>query len=1043
MNYFNRAILAALALACLPTYTDADSPQGGPVRGASLVVTTSDSSVALPHDVFGRVTPFDVVSNIGNNPMYCNVLGLTAAPADQLIPQASWFSFPVPSTSSVLHCIASGSSTTANQLGNSSPPTGAGGGGSGGGGGSNASVGTTGTGVPGSATYVGVNNGGNLTGWDGTVKQSTPGQLLAQVSQPTGSNLHTQIDASALPVGASTAAKQPAIGVAGTPSADILTVQGTSGMTALKTDSSATTQPVSAASLPLPAGASTSTNQTNVQAALNATAPPNGVLVGGLNSGNIKGFTTDSSGNLNINIAAGGASGGTSSNFGVAFSTQGTAIGFKDSTGTNMAAGNLDGSGNIKTAITGSLPAGSAQIGHVIADTGSTTAVTQATASNLKSTANINDGAGNALTSATRGAQQALTVQVVDASGNQVTTFGGAGGTASNFGSVVPTAGTASGWSDGTNMQPPRVFDTDSGAGTEYTPGVDIRLSGSGGSVEGGTATHPLRIDPTGSTTQPVSASQNGTWTVQPGNTPNTTPWLATLNQGGNSATVTASNALKVDGSAVTQPVSAASLPLPTGASTAAKQPALGTAGTASSDVITVQGITSMTALKVDGSGVTQPVSAASLPLPTGAATSANQTAITSGTDAASNTLSGQQTYNRNSIFNGTTWDRQPGTTSGTYGIIRDAAGNARGANVNAANQLSVSIDGSGVSNLSTNEAQINGVTPAMGNGTTSTGTQRVTISSDSTGTVVGTLVSPALTTIQSAAVANGNGTNLAVNGMNTAVLNVICSVACSGGTTINFEASVDNTTFVPIYGTQPGAAVSSITATTSGDYRFVVGGYSFLRARISAYSAGTITVKGYGFSGTSTDNSQANLFAGTLASVGNTGAAVPAAADYAGVNVGGNLVGFAPGTAGTASSQVLSVQGITSMTPLLETPLPTTTGGLTPFNLYPAAANDNHTVIKNGAGQAYHISVFNNSATINYLRLYDAGTGFNGCNSATNLKWAGMIPASTSAAGFVEDIGSGISFSTGISMCVTSGFGNTDTTNATATAIIVNIGYK
>jgi hypothetical protein len=52
---------------------------------------------------------------------------------------------------------------------------------------------------------------------------------------------------------------------------------------------------------------------------------------------------------------------------------------------------------------------------------------------------------------------------------------------------------------------------------------------------------------------------------------------------------------------------------LPTGASTAAKQPALGTAGTASSDVITVQGIASMTALKVDGSAVTQPISNASL----------------------------------------------------------------------------------------------------------------------------------------------------------------------------------------------------------------------------------------------------------------------------------------------------------------------------------------------------------------------------------------------------------------------------------------------
>lgn len=48
---------------------------------------------------------------------------------------------------------------------------------------------------------------------------------------------------------------------------------------------------------------------------------------------------------------------------------------------------------------------------------------------------------------------------------------------------------------------------------------------------------------------------------------------------------------------------------LPSGASTSAKQPALGTAGTPSADVITVQGVTSMTALKVDGSAVTQPVS--------------------------------------------------------------------------------------------------------------------------------------------------------------------------------------------------------------------------------------------------------------------------------------------------------------------------------------------------------------------------------------------------------------------------------------------------
>lgn len=47
------------------------------------------------------------------------------------------------------------------------------------------------------------------------------------------------------------------------------------------------------------------------------------------------------------------------------------------------------------------------------------------------------------------------------------------------------------------------------------------------------------------------------------------------------------------------------------GAATAAKQPALGTAGTAATDVISVQGVASMTPIKTDGSATTQPVTQA------------------------------------------------------------------------------------------------------------------------------------------------------------------------------------------------------------------------------------------------------------------------------------------------------------------------------------------------------------------------------------------------------------------------------------------------
>lgn len=54
-----------------------------------------------------------------------------------------------------------------------------------------------------------------------------------------------------------------------------------------------------------------------------------------------------------------------------------------------------------------------------------------------------------------------------------------------------------------------------------------------------------------------------------------------------------------------------------------------------------------------------------------------------------------------NYLYNGTAYVAAPGTLNGAYGIIRDAAGNARGANVNSSNELAVTCgncSGSGVS---------------------------------------------------------------------------------------------------------------------------------------------------------------------------------------------------------------------------------------------------------------------------------------------------------------------------------------------------------
>lgn len=109
-----------------------------------------------------------------------------------------------------------------------------------------------------------------------------------------------------------------------------------------------------------------------------------------------------------------------------------------------------------------------------------------------------------------------------------------------------------------------------------------------------------------------LTSGQQGTVRVTANRSLHTTTDNGALETGGNLA------AIKTDADTLAGTVSSSKINVNissgniTGFATAAKQPALGTAGAASSDVISVQGIASMTALKVDGSGVTQPVSAAS-----------------------------------------------------------------------------------------------------------------------------------------------------------------------------------------------------------------------------------------------------------------------------------------------------------------------------------------------------------------------------------------------------------------------------------------------
>lgn len=150
-----------------------------------------------------------------------------------------------------------------------------------------------------------------------------------------------------------TATKQPALGTAGASSADVITVQGAAGGVA---------QPVSAASLPLPSGAATATNQPTAAAQGSTTSGQTGVLVQGAvttanpvyTAGQTAPISLATDGTLRT-TPAGGGGGGTSSNFAAAFPTMGTAIGAKNGANmVNLAAGAL-GELNVTPWIAGAL----------------------------------------------------------------------------------------------------------------------------------------------------------------------------------------------------------------------------------------------------------------------------------------------------------------------------------------------------------------------------------------------------------------------------------------------------------------------------------------------------------------------------------------------------------------------------------------------------------------------------------------------------------------------------------------------------------------
>jgi len=184
---------------------------------ATLSVGATSSRVALPS---GTVV---IVYNTGSNPAYVTLGGatVTATTSNDVIPAGGWMAFTV-GTNAFLAAIETAGATSLNLSGGTGLPTGAGGGGGGGGSGSNASVGSTGSPAPGSATYNGMLlSGGNMVGASGSAWGSAPAGLNVL-------GVNADVLSSALPAGAATAANQE-VTAAGTSATSAQAVQGVTG----------------------------------------------------------------------------------------------------------------------------------------------------------------------------------------------------------------------------------------------------------------------------------------------------------------------------------------------------------------------------------------------------------------------------------------------------------------------------------------------------------------------------------------------------------------------------------------------------------------------------------------------------------------------------------------------------------------------------------------------------------------------------------------------------------------------------------------------
>ncbi len=99
---------------------------------------------------------------------------------------------------------------------------------------------------------------------------------------------------------------------------------------------------------------------------------------------------------------------------------------------------------------------------------------------------------------------------------------------------------------------------------------------------------------------------------------------------------------------------------------------------------------------------------------------------------------------------------------------------------------------------------------------------------------------------MQSGALSTGNGTPMPVGGLSGVGLQLVLA----GTATVTFEVTIDGTNWVAVNAVNLNTLAQATTATASGIYFVPLSGADQLRARISAWTSGAVTVTGKGVLG-------------------------------------------------------------------------------------------------------------------------------------------------------------------------------------------------